>query len=907
MSWKPIALAGAVSFPIWAGADAQAQVGPVTPIETWTPVANRNDVVPGTEQQLRKFSEPSVNRGGAVAFRGTASREDYPVSGVYLRRMGATGQPIEAIFERGADVAWPNNVESPAFSGTFAGYRRFPWFPRIDADAVMVVSRGTSGPVWRFMLPNGEEMFQGTAGVFASSNGDRFTAANMLGDVRDPDTLEPYFPEFAVPGEGDATAFDGFPGVPTIGGSRYVTFKGATRRHGHHDFGKGEGGGNGGGHGGGPRYDHGLYTRDLLTPFSPLLEIVREGDDMPGPLVLRSQPRFEVIGSPSAFENRVVFLGVDDDDHPDNGGIYISRTDEPSDPQPIVRIGDPVPGLVMDGVASDDLTFREFGEAISFNGRWVAFWGAWGHSDMHFELDCPEPWEVDDEELSKYCHDQHHAHDHVEVRRSQGIFVHDLETDTTYLVALNGDMPTGMKDKELPSYVFWKFDGTVPVHGGGHGGGNGGGNGDNLLGSPDGDGVPTDQSERAEWRPYVYLAVESLAGFGGSEDEFRVAFKSTLKDIDTLWIADGPFGGSPQPILSTGNLGSSLDEQCPEGARIVDIGLERDAMRDGWLAISARMWNDKTREGWSGVYAAGSSTASADFNRDGFSDIFWHSEEYDRSSFWAMRGLEWNQGGYTSMEPDASWSGQFTADLNGDRKPDIIWRDANTGAFAAWIMDGGDVLEAGAISEGIEAEWRIVGVGDLDNDGRDDIVLLNDVTGEVRGWLMDGLTKTEGGVIGNASGLRFVGIGDIDADRHHDILWQRADGVVEGWRMFGLTIVEAGPLDNAHAVAPNWQPIAMADLDGDLRDDLVWFDPEMGWVAMWRLDGLRRDSGGYISLDLGPGYTLLTARDLDADGHADLVWREVESGDVSGWLMLGFDIKESAFIRSVETVWRAIP
>jgi hypothetical protein len=37
------------------------------------------------------------------------------------------------------------------------------------------------------------------------------------------------------------------------------------------------------------------------------------------------------------------------------------------------------------------------------------------------------------------------------------------------------------------------------------------------------------------------------------------------------------------------------------------------------------------------------------------------------------------------------------------------------------------------------------------------------------------------------------------------------------------------------------------------------------------------------------------------------VWREVESGDVSGWLMLGFDIKESGFIRSVETTWRAIP
>jgi hypothetical protein len=343
------------------------------------------------------------------------------------------------------------------------------------------------------------------------------------------------------------------------------------------------------------------------------------------------------------------------------------------------------------------------------------------------------------------------------------------------------------------------------------------------------------------------------------------------------------------------------------GARIVDLGMERESMRDGWFVLSARMWNHDTHEGWSGVYASGSSSASADFNRDGFSDIFWHSEEYDRSSFWAMRGLEWNQGGYTSAEPDADWVGQFTADLNGDRKPDIIWRNPVTGVFYAWIMDGGDVLAEGAISGTVELSWRIIAVGDLNHDGREDIVLLDDETGEVRGWLMDGLVKTDGGVIGNASGLTFAGMGDVDADRHHDLLWQRADGVVEGWRMFGLSIVETGEIGNAHAVAPNWKPVAMADLDGDLRDDLIWFDPDMGWVAAWNMNGLVRESGGYISLDLGPGFTLLTARDLDADGHADLVWREVESGDVSGWLMLGFDIKESGFIRSVETTWRAIP
>ena len=95
--------------------------------------------------------------------------------------------------------------------------------------------------------------------------------------------------------------------------------------------------------------------------------------------------------------------------------------------------------------------------------------------------------------------------------------------------------------------------------------------------------------------------------------------------------------------------------------------------------------------------------------------------------------------------------------------------------------------------------------------------------------------------------------------------------------------------------------------DGDLRDDLIWQDPENGWVAAWKMNGLSREQGDYLSLDLGGGKSLIAARDLDADGHADLVWRDDASGDVSGWLMNGFAITESAFIRSVETYWRPIP
>ena len=921
MKWKPLALAGAVSLPIVPGALALGQTGPVTPLEPWTPVVNRNDLLPDSSQPFDRFSAPSVNRGGAVVFRGTAGDVPYPLSGVYLRRMGSTGQPLEPMFVRGGDVASPNNVESPAFSGQFAGYRDFPWFPRLDADAVMATARGTSGAVWRFFLPNGEELLEGTSGVFATANGDRYTAASMLGDVRDPDTLAPYFPEFAVPNEGDGTAFEGFPGIPSMGGSRWVALKGAWRAWTHPGLNHED-------------YTEGLYVRDLQSPFEPLLEIVTTETDIPMPLVVKSQPRFEVIGSPSSYDGQVAFLGVDDDHDPHHGGIYLytipqgkgsfgaSPLGAPS-LTAIVEIGDRVPGFdVATGVSGP--TFEQLGEAISFNDRWIAFWGSWGHKTETIHVDCPEEWEVDDPELAKYCQ---HAHAvsgfHAEIPRNQGIFVYDTQTDTIVPVAMTHENQGS--DAEIENFVFWTFEGTVPQdwdshggHGGGGGGNSftdensfgmgGGGGGGGGGGHGEDDGVPVDETEIARWRPNIYLAIENALGYGGTDQEFRVAFMGQAHDgHDAIFMASGPSGGTPTRIISTHDLGSVLDADCPQGARITQLRMEREALREGWFVISATMWNHDTHQSWAGVYASGSTLAGADFNRDGFSDIFWHSEEFDRSSFWAMHGLEWNQGGYTSLEPEADWTGQFTADLNGDRKPDIIWRDQNTGVFAAWIMDGGDVLDAGAISGTVEPWWRIIAVGDLNHDDRDDIVLINDDTGEVRGWLMDGLVKTDGGAIGNAAGLTFLGMGDLDADRHHDLLWQRPDGVVEGWRMFNLAIVETGEVGNAHPVDPNWHVVGMADLDGDLRDDVIWHDPENGWVAAWKMNGLTRVQGDYLALDLGGGQRLIAARDLDADGHADLVWRDDDSGDVYGWLMDGFSIAQSAFIRSVETYWRPIP
>jgi hypothetical protein len=52
-------------------------------------------------------------------------------------------------------------------------------------------------------------------------------------------------------------------------------------------------------------------------------------------------------------------------------------------------------------------------------------------------------------------------------------------------------------------------------------------------------------------------------------------------------------------VVETGMDGAMLDPQAA-GIPIISVGLERDGLRSGWLAIAASMANATT--GWAGVY-----------------------------------------------------------------------------------------------------------------------------------------------------------------------------------------------------------------------------------------------------------------------------------------------------------------
>ncbi len=89
----------------------------------------------------------------------------------------------------------------------------------------------------------------------------------------------------------------------------------------------------------------------------------------------------------------MVFVGFDNEENPTKGGVYRARLQPDPRLQVLVKIGDKVKDfkgkeLYVPGTRTP-YRFTRFGEGLSFDGRYVAFWAAWGSETRTIELTCP--------------------------------------------------------------------------------------------------------------------------------------------------------------------------------------------------------------------------------------------------------------------------------------------------------------------------------------------------------------------------------------------------------------------------------------------------------------------------------------------------------------------------------------
>ena len=533
----------------------------------WQTVVNNNDLIPPLKvRNFNSYNQPSVNVHGFVVMRAR-SRGGPPLGpathGIYVRDMSSPDSEVIRILDRTTRVPQPNNLDTK--------FTETPSFPRIDKYMPVIATRGNHQPVHRYELADGSETRAGTTGIYTNPYGELMMGEANFGHA-------PGHGQFAVP-EFSGTRFEVFPGSPSITNGDTIVFKGNYTVGG---MGR-----------------TGVYFRTLQPGptggTSPAFMIANNTDTLiPGSLTV-----FGSTAPPNAAKDRVVFAGFDDEHNPTLGGIYGARLRPQSALKTLVSIGQQVPGI------PDEATFTDFGEGISFDGRFVGFWGAWGEKTRTVRLYCPQEGNKD---RIAYCNQAlfceatgevmgdprsvcddtsdpwygERCYTEREIPANQGMFVHDAKSGKTRLVASN--------DGRFDDFLFWNYSGKPPCSSHGHG--------------SEGD---SSASHSVKWRSSAFLAV---SGQGG---KYYIAFKARsgelvggtyVDPLDGIYFSKGSRTGEVITVLDTQTDAQALDPEAPSGARIIELGLEREGFRGPWLAITAAMGVDggEEEEGLAGVY-----------------------------------------------------------------------------------------------------------------------------------------------------------------------------------------------------------------------------------------------------------------------------------------------------------------
>jgi hypothetical protein len=168
---------------------------------------------------------------------------------------------------------------------------------------------------------------------------------------------------------------------------------------------------------------------------------------------------------------------------------------------------------------------------------------------------------------------------------------------------------------------------------------------------------------------------------------------------------------------------------------------------------------------------------------------------------------------------------------------------------------------------------------------------------------MDGATRIETGIMGSAGEMEFLGAGDLDADGTADLLWRDESGFIHAWFMEGLIVRATAVVSTTNGISSNWKVELVADLDGDLRSDIVWRHETRGDVVGWLMAGAVRRASATIGTEIASRWQIIDSSDFNGDGRGDILWRDTVSGDVYAWLMSGLTRGESGFVRNASKSW----
>ena len=235
----------------------------------------------------------------------------------------------------------------------------------------------------------------------------------------------------------------------------------------------------------------------------------------------------------------------------------------------------------------------------------------------------------------------------------------------------------------------------------------------------------------------------------------------------------------------------------------------------------------------------------------------------------------------------------YLPDLNGDGKADLLLTRTDGAVRSTartwhyYPMNATSVLAgAGSVSLKADLDWVVMGLGDLDGDGKTDVLTRSALTGTWHAALMNGASaKTTGtGDTDLTVNLdwRLAAIADFDGDGKDDVLLRHS--TTNRWWLYAMNgkshvASKSGPVkdaalrDDGLPDDADWKVAGAGDLDGDGKDDVVLRHATNGTWRWYRMNGRTVAGSGSMSLPAGSAWTFAGLADLDGDGKDGILLR----------------------------------
>jgi hypothetical protein len=126
----------------------------------------------------------------------------------------------------------------------------------------------------------------------------------------------------------------------------------------------------------------------------------------------------------------------------------------------------------------------------------------------------------------------------------------------------------------------------------------------------------------------------------------------------------------------------------------------------------------------------------------------------------------------------------------------------------------------------------------------------------------------------------------VDDNGRDDLFWfNPAVGKVSYWTMDGLARQGAGTVAKSLGTSVKYHGVA--DFYGNGKSAVLLRNKSNGSFRLWRLSGSQLLLDKNISTAVGPTWNYLATGDISGDGKADILLRQATTGAVKGWLMSG--------------------